>query len=307
MSKRRRKKQSYILFEKGEFTPSDALIVASVNCFSRKQKRHFFQDGLYLCTVFAKEMSMNLSGFLRVRGWMVKVKGKGDDKTVCVSYRRLSDCLYVLGEEASMNYLRMSAMFDHLYRVLHNRDTWPKMPYEQSKLLGWWLYCLLVCLFLQYLCFDIGIKETVDRIGEKRKAVDKSREEGGWKKRKGYPDEEDSSNAGDSIDEIMMDDAIEDTDCASENLFREVEEKPMSLPTHGQVQLRQFHMQSSAFSKLLTYQQVLQLGMITLKTCFDPVIPSAYIKDDAFMEQLFCVVFFECSERRMMLEGKFNE
>ena len=154
MSKRRRKKQSYILFEKGEFTPSDALIVASVNCFSRKQKQHFFQDGLYLCTVFAKEMSMNLSGFLRVRGWMVKVKGKGDDKTVCVSYRRLSDCLYVLGEEASMNYLRMSAMFDHLYRVLHNQDTWPKMPYEQSKLLGRWLYRLLVCLFLQYLCFD---------------------------------------------------------------------------------------------------------------------------------------------------------
>ena len=105
--------------------------------------------------------------------------------------------------------------------------------------------------------------------------------------------------------EDMMDDDEEDGDPGSENLFREVEERPISLPTYGQVQIRQFHTRSSAFGKLLAYQQVLQLGMIALKTCFDPVICPGYIKDDSFMEQLFCVVFIDCSQRRMMLEGEF--
>lgn len=117
------------IFSGQKYAPSDALIVASVNCFSRKKKRHFFRDGLYLCTVFAKEMSMRLSSFLQVRGWLVK-NTKG---SICISYRRIGDCLRLLGNEGAANYFRVSAMFDHLFRVLNSRDIWPEMPYEKSK------------------------------------------------------------------------------------------------------------------------------------------------------------------------------
>ena len=134
-------------FAKEKYTPSDSLIVASVNCFSRKTKRHFFHDGLYLCTVFAKEMSMDLSTFLRVRGWLAKVKNrKGtDEKMVEISYRRVDDCLCMIDKDAAAAYYRMSAMFEHLYRVLNNRDTWPEMPYE-----GMYLYAGYIFTFLPY-------------------------------------------------------------------------------------------------------------------------------------------------------------
>jgi hypothetical protein len=123
------KLRSEKIFQGERYVPSDSLIVASVNCFSRKKKQHFFRDGLYLCSVFAKEMSMSLSTFLEVRGWLVTVK-KG---TVSISYRRIGDCLSLLEEEAAANYFRLSAMFDHLYRVINSREIWPSMPYENSE------------------------------------------------------------------------------------------------------------------------------------------------------------------------------
>jgi hypothetical protein len=116
------------IFAAMRYAPSDSLIVASVNLFSRKQKRHFFRDGLYFTKVFAKEMGMTLSVFLRVRGWLV-VNKKG---TISISYRRISDCLRLLGVDAAMNYYRVSAMFDRLFRVLQSREVFPLMPYEKG-------------------------------------------------------------------------------------------------------------------------------------------------------------------------------
>lgn len=152
------KLQSQKYFDRNKYTPSDALIVASVNCFSRKKKRHFFQDGLYLCSVFAKEMSMTLSEFLRVRGWLVKNK-KG---TLFISYRRIGDCLRLLGGDGAANYMRVSAMFDRLYRVLQSRDIWPEMPYEESKQLqvvGESIVCFSYLIFFAftYSHFDISL------------------------------------------------------------------------------------------------------------------------------------------------------
>ena len=72
---------------------------------------------------------MRLMTFLQVRGWLVR-NNKG---TICISYRRIGDCLRLLGSEGARNYFRISAMFDHLFRVLNSRDIWPVMPYEQSE------------------------------------------------------------------------------------------------------------------------------------------------------------------------------
>lgn len=124
------KKDSHKIFTGERYAPSDALIVASVNCFSRKKKRHFFRDGLYLCAVFAKELSMSLSIFLQVRGWLV-VNKKG---TISISYRRISDCLHSISDESAVNYCRVSAIFERLYRVISSREIWPQMPYEKRKL-----------------------------------------------------------------------------------------------------------------------------------------------------------------------------
>jgi hypothetical protein len=122
------KKLSQKIFSSTGYSPSDALIVASVNCFSRKKKRHFFRDGLYLCSIFAHEMSMSLSHFLRVRGWLVTNR-KG---VLHISYRRIGDCLRLLGGDGAAKYMRLSAMFDRLYRLLKSSDVWPEMPYEDS-------------------------------------------------------------------------------------------------------------------------------------------------------------------------------
>ena len=109
--------------------PSDALIVAAVNCFSKKKKRHFFRDGLYLCTVFSHELSMRLSTFLQVRGWVAKKRADG---TVLISYRRIGDCLRLIGGFGANNYFQVSSMFDRLFRVLQSREIWPVMPYEEG-------------------------------------------------------------------------------------------------------------------------------------------------------------------------------
>ena len=69
------------------------------------------------------------------------------------------------------------------------------------------------------------------------------------------------------------------------------------------MELREFHQSKSAFGKLLSYQQTLQLGLSAVKVCFNKVLCAQYADDDSFMEQLFCVIFFKCGERRMMLEG----
>jgi hypothetical protein len=117
------------IFASMQYSPSDSLIVASINCFSRKKKRHFFRDALYLTSVFAKEMKMTLSSFLRVRGWLV-VNHNG---VVKISYRRVGDCLRLLGVDAAMNYYRVSTMFDRLFRLLQSKDVFPEMPYEAAQ------------------------------------------------------------------------------------------------------------------------------------------------------------------------------
>jgi hypothetical protein len=69
---------------------------------------------------------MGLSNFLEVRGWLV-IQKKG---SICISYRRIADCLQLLGYVGATNYMRVSALFDRLYRVVMSRDIWPEMPYE---------------------------------------------------------------------------------------------------------------------------------------------------------------------------------
>lgn len=72
---------------------------------------------------------MSLSMFLQVRGWLV-IKRK--DGTVCFSYRRIGDCLRVLGSNGAENYFRVSAMFDHLFRLLQSREITPITPYKNG-------------------------------------------------------------------------------------------------------------------------------------------------------------------------------
>ena len=58
--------------------------------------------------------------------------------------------------------MRVSAMFDRLYRVLQSRDIWPEMPYEESKQLqvvGESIVCLSFLIFFAftYSHFDISL------------------------------------------------------------------------------------------------------------------------------------------------------
>jgi hypothetical protein len=100
----------------------------------------------------------------------------------------------------------------------------------------------------------------------------------------------------------------DDQDIGSyDKFFEESSLEKLSLPSQGQVELRDFHKRASALGKLLTYQQTLQLGMSAVKVCFDKAIPGHYTNDHKFMEQLFCVIFFQCGDRRMMLEGKKSD
>jgi hypothetical protein len=85
--------------------------------------------------------------------------------------------------------------------------------------------------------------------------------------------------------------------------FGESGTEKVHLPLYGKVELRDFHKSKYAFGKLLSYQQTLQLGLSAVKVCFHKVLRSQYTDDQSFMEQLFCVIFFQCGERRMMLEG----
>jgi hypothetical protein len=225
------------------YSPSDGLIVASVNMFARKKKRHFFLDGLYFCKVFAKEMDMSLLSFLKVRGWLV-VNKKG---IISISYGRIGDCLRLLGVEQAANYYRISAMFDRLFNILHSRKIFPVMPFEQ----------------------------TPDKSPAKKKARLSNN----------------STEAG-SCDANISD------------VLEGSESRSFELPNHGQVELLDFHRKSSAFAKCLTYQQTLQLAMTTVMTCIARMLPYQYSQDENFMEKLFSVIFFNCGERRQMLEGK---
>ena len=86
--------------------------------------------------------------------------------------------------------------------------------------------------------------------------------------------------------------------------FEETTPKKLTLCMYGKVELRDFHKRDSSFGKLLSYQQTLQLALSTVSVCFKEAIHSKYKSDESFMEQLFGVIFFKCSERRMMLEGE---
>ena len=236
------------------YSPSNTLIVASINCFSRKKKRHFFQDALYLCTVFAKEMEMSLSSFLRVRGWLVS----NHQGVVKISYRRVGDCLRLLGTEAALNYFRVSTIIDRLFRVLNSRNIFPEMPFEDRKTTQ-------------------------------------------------------TNTPGHHLDTESEDkDEMEDSNSDSnnrpkyENLFEERSHKVL-LPSHQQVHLVDFHHKGSSFGKLVTYQQTLQLGLNAVKCSFTKALHNTYSHDDEFFEKLFSVIFFRCSQRRMMLEGKTVE
>lgn len=48
---------------------------------------------------------------------------------------------------------------------------------------------------------------------------------------------------------------------------------------------------------------MLQLALSAVKLTYSKVLPGEYVKDEAFMERLMCLIFFKCSERRMLLEG----
>ena len=76
------------------------------------------------------------------------------------------------------------------------------------------------------------------------------------------------------------------------DFFEESCEQRISLPTFGQVEVRDVYKRSSAVGKVLTYQQTLQLGMVAVRVCFHDVLRKQYRDDDSFMEQLFCIIFF---------------
>lgn len=266
------------------YAPSDALLVASVNCFSRKKKRDFFRDGLYLCSVFSKEMGMSLSTFLRVRGWLV-VNKKG---VIRISYRRIGDCLRLLGKEGAVNYYRLSAMFDRLFRVLHSRDIWPLMPYEKGEFPPCMLFSLTFGTFDLILILSRRIESSDNKNSQSVKRKGRNLIAPPRKKRSKEKDSADSEpNSLDSY-------------------FEESTSKTLTLCNYERVELLDFHKRESSFGKLLTYQQTLQLGLSAVRVCFEKAIPGQYTSDDSFMEQLFCVIFFKCSDRRMMLEGKCN-
>ena len=79
--------------------------------------------------------------FLRVRGWLVSNK-KG---TICISYRRIGDCLCLLGDKVANDYFMVSALVDHLFRVLNSREIWPVMPFEEGE----FKLCLFAFVFQQ--------------------------------------------------------------------------------------------------------------------------------------------------------------
>jgi hypothetical protein len=243
------------IFASMNYAPSDGLIVASVNLFARKKKRHFFLDGLYFCKVFAKEMDMTLSTFLRVRGWLVVNK----NGVISISYRRIGDCLRLLGVEQAANYFRISAMFDRLFNILHSRKIFPVMPFEE---------------------------QTSNK--KKARSAITSRDNSPAQKKARLLTTTPRPASFDTTISDLMEGSIPSS---------------FELPNHGRVELIEFHRKSSAFAKLLTYQQTLQLAMTAVNTCIGPMLPYQFSQDDSFMEKLFSVIFFNCGERRQMLEG----
>ena len=210
---------------------------------------------------------------------------------ISISYRRISDCLEILGKEGAVNYCRLSAMFDCLYRVFQSRDVWPLMPYEKSK------FILFVSSFL-----DCNLTIFLSKVSE---YSDNNGSQG--IKRKGRklttpPSKKHSKQKMVSDSTQKM--AAESTTESLSTYFEETTPKKLTLCTYGKVELRDFHKRDSSFGKLLSYQQTLQLALSTVRVCFKEAIHSKYKSDESFMEQLFGVIFFKCSERRMMLEGE---
>jgi hypothetical protein len=119
-------------------------------------------------------------------------------------------------------------------------------------------------------------------------------------------DDDDDDNAVKSKADDDDDDGGSDDDDAfpAADLFEEV---PQNLPLRSQARLEilVFHRKSSAFGKLITYQQTLQLGLNAVKCSFSKVIHGTYKEDDDFWERLFSVIFYNCGDRRMMLVGKY--
>ena len=79
-------------------------------------------------------------------------------------------------------------------------------------------------------------------------------------------------------------------------LFKESRTEKYNLPSLGQVQLVDFHKQPSAFGKLIRYQQTLQLGLETVKTCLSKALSYHYSRDERFIEKLFSIIFYESGE-----------
>jgi hypothetical protein len=120
-------------------------------------------------------------------------------------------------------------------------------------------------------------------------------------------DEDDDSDddQDDDSDDGQYDDANEkggDNDIDG-GLFEEVP-KNLRLKSQGRLEILDFHCKSSAFGKLITYQQTLQLGLNAVKCSFTKVVSGLYTDDDEFWERLFSLIFYNCGGRRMMLVGK---
>ena len=39
----------------------------------------------------------------------------------------------LLGGEVALNYYRVSAVFDCLFKVINSREIWPEMPFEKGE------------------------------------------------------------------------------------------------------------------------------------------------------------------------------
>jgi hypothetical protein len=317
------KERAAKMFRSMRYAPSDSLIVASINCFSRKKKRHFFRDALYLCKVFANEMQMTLSCFLRVRGWLVANHGG----VVKISYRRVGDCLRLLGIDAALNYYRVSAMFDRLFRALQNREVFPEMPYEASQI-GMCppFYLLLPKIGMTHklissspleinrpTCNDTSQqfpptkqirsdRDLDDDDDEEKEDDDEDDDEDDGAQHDDDDDNEDNNDDDDDEDDSDEDD--EDEAFPTAALFEESQKK-LSLPSKGRHELLDFHRKSSAFGKLITYQQTLQLGLNAVKASFSMVVHGVYADDDDFWEKLFSIIYYNCGGRRMMLVGTY--
>ena len=108
------------------YVPSHMFVSAVHISFQKRTKKHFFVQGYFLCRVFAKEMGIPFSEFLRVRCW----KAKRVDDELKISYVRLSQAI---PEKNKAGYNRSMTMIERLYELLSSDDLIPSTSVSSAE------------------------------------------------------------------------------------------------------------------------------------------------------------------------------